>query len=362
MYEVRLRALRQGIAEHSCDAAISVHPATNQYYSGLLAEMFEISSAIIVTGKDAHLLTDSRYTEQAEAQVQAFEVSEVKGDKLTRAGERLTALGAKRALFDPDGLTVAEFEHLKMAFDGELVANGSVWSKGRLAKSPEEIAAIRAASDLAEGVMLDLVPALKQGTRERELAARFEYEFKARGAEGVSFDTIALFGPASSLPHGKPGDKTLEDGDIVLLDFGCRRSGYCSDLTRTYAFGSIPGAWFEEIYALTLQAQLAALAAIKPGVLGREVDQVARDIIRDGGYGDYFGHGLGHGVGIEIHEAPRLNPESATVLQPGMVVTVEPGIYLPGKGGVRIEDLVVVTDDGCEVMTQSSKELKVLSA
>ena len=277
-----------------------------------------------------------------------------------RAGEKLSALKVGKAAYNPAGLTVAEFNELQRAFDGELVADSRIGVEGRLRKSPGEVDTIRAASELAEGVMLELLPTLKAGMLERELAAAFEFEFKKRGAQGPSFDTIALFGAASSLPHGRPGEKPLESGDIVLLDFGCRRSGYCSDLTRTYVFDRIPAAWFEEIYALTLKAQLAALEALKPGVTGREVDAVARNIIQEGGYGDYFGHGLGHGVGVEIHEAPRLNPESDTVLEPGMVVTVEPGIYLPGKGGVRIEDLVVVTDDGCDILTQSSKALKVL--
>ena len=157
-----------------------------------------------------------------------------------------------------------------------------------------------------------------------------------------------------------PGKTGLQAGDIVLIDMGCVLDGYCSDLTRTFVFGTIPGAWFEEIYAVTLSAQLAALELIRPGVCCRDVDTVARDIIRDAGFGDHFGHGLGHGVGLEIHESPRLNAESETVLEAGMVVTVEPGIYLPGRGGVRIEDQVVVTDTGHERFTISSKELQVL--
>jgi len=146
----------------------------------------------------------------------------------------------------------------------------------------------------------------------------------------------------------------------VLFDFGCILDGYCSDLTRSYAFGKIPGSWFESIYNLTLEAQLRAIDAIRPGVLGREVDAVARNIIKDGGHCDHFGHGLGHGVGIEIHEGPRLHPESETELRPGMVVTVEPGIYVPGQGGVRIEDVVVVTEDGCRVLSSAPKDLEVI--
>ena len=183
---------------------------------------------------------------------------------------------------------------------------------------------------------------------------------KKRGATGPSFDTIVLFGANSSLPHGVPGDALLKQGDIVLIDMGARLNGYCSDLTRTYVFGSIPGEWFEEIYALNLHAQRSALKAVRPGVTGREVEAVAREIMREGGLGDRFGHGLGHGVGIEVHEEPRLNTRSDSVLKAGMVVTVEPGIYLPGQGGVRIEDLVLVTESGCEVLTKLPKDLQVI--
>jgi len=188
-----------------------------------------------------------------------------------------------------------------------------------------------------------------------------EYEFKRRGAQGASFDTIALFGQKSSLPHGRPTDKPLERGDVVLIDFGCRKNGYCSDLTRTYVYGTIPGAWFEEVYDLTLTAQKLALEAVRPGMSCRELDAVARDLITEAGHGKHFGHGLGHGVGLEIHEAPRLNPESATVLEAGMVITIEPGVYLPGKGGIRIEDLVLVTKDGGELLSGSPKELRILA-
>ena len=229
-----------------------------------------------------------------------------------------------------------------------------------MVKDASEIELLRCATDLAEGVLHDLLPELTEGILERELAAQFVYEFKRRGASGPSFDPMALFGSHSSLPHGMPGDRALKSGDIVLLDFGCVLNGYCSDLTRTFAFGRIPPGWFEEIYAVTLEAQLTALEAVKPGVPCSDVDAVARDIIRDAGYGDYFGHGLGHGVGLEVHESPRLNMQSQAVLEPGMAVTVEPGIYLPGKGGVRIEDLVIVTGDGCDILTRTPKDLKVL--
>lgn len=356
-----IERLRERLAHSESEAFVSVSPPSNQYLSGLLTGFLEISSGIVVSASEAHFMCDFRYTEQAQDQVSGFEISQIKGDLLARCGERLSDMNIATAAYDPTGFTVDEMDRLTAKYDGTLIPDKDLIRSLRCRKSAEEVAAIRHASLLAEGVMTDIVPTLKPGITERELASQFEYEFKRRGATGVSFDTIALFGPRSSLPHGEPGTKALTRGDVVLLDFGCRREGYCSDLTRTYAFGTMPGAWFEEIYELTLTAQVNALEAVRPGACCRDVDAVARNIITEGGYGDYFGHGLGHGVGIEIHEPPRLNTECEITLREGMVVTVEPGIYLPGRGGVRIEDLVVVTADGCDVLTQSPKELKVLA-
>ncbi len=358
----RLDGLREAYTRLGCDAFFSVSPPNNQYLTGFQAGFEEISSILIVTGSEALFLTDSRYTEQAGEQVSGCEVIQVKGDQILRCAERLSELGVKKAAYDPTTLTVDEMNRVKGGYKGEAVADKTLLSAMRVIKAPEEIAAVRAASELAEGVLADLVPTLEEGLMERELAAQFEYEFKKRGASGASFDTIALFGPRSSLPHGEPGDTPLKAGDVVLLDFGCRYGGYCSDLTRTYGFGTIPGAWFEEVYSLVLAAQMIALEAVRAGATCREVDATARNLITEGGYGANFGHGLGHGVGIEIHEAPRLNTESEVVLKEGMIVTVEPGIYLPGQGGVRIEDLIVVTRDGCELLSSAPKELKVLTS
>ena len=354
----RIKALRARIKEAECDAFVSLAPPVNQYLTGFTGS----TSAVVVTKREAHFLCDFRYTEQAGIQVRdPFEVQEVKGSLATRTGERLSALGAKRAAFEPDRLTVAAHEALANAFSGELAAKDLV-SALRQVKDPDEIERIRAASALAEGVLADIVESLETGVTEAEVAARFEYEFRRRGASGASFDTIALFGPRSSLPHGEPAETALSPGDIVLFDFGCRLGGYCSDLTRTYAYGTIPPSWFEEIYDLVLTAQRIALEAVRPGIPCRELDAVARNLISEAGHAAHFGHGLGHGVGIEIHEGPRLNAESDAVLQAGMIVTIEPGVYLPGKGGVRIEDLVAVTKEGCDILSTAPKELRILPA
>lgn len=351
----RIGALRAALAEADLDGLFSLSPPANQYFSGFTGT----TSAVLVSAREAVFLCDFRYTEQAARQVRGFETHEVQGAFETRCGEWLDRLGIRRAGFDPHALTVAQRDAVAKAAKASLESTDIV-QRLRQVKDAEEIAALREASTLGEGVLFDLVERLRPGMREREAAAFVEHAFKERGAQGPSFDTIALFGPRSSLPHGMPGDKPLERGDAVLFDFGCRLGGYCSDLTRTFAFGTIPGAWFEEIYDLTLTAQRIALEAIRPGIPCREVDAIARDLIRDAGYGAHFGHGLGHGVGLEIHESPRLNMHSEAVLEAGMVVTVEPGVYLPGKGGVRIEDLVVVTEDGCDILTNAPKALRVL--
>lgn len=352
----RLKALRARLSEAGCDAFLSFAPPTNQYLAGFTGT----TSVIIVTPLEAQFLCDFRYTEQAAVEVQGYAIEEMSGNLQMRAAERLGALGVATVAIEPGYMTISELNAIKSSFWGALKPVPDVISALRVVKSPDEIARIRAAGELAEGVLSDLVESLAPGVTERELAAQFEYEFKARGARGPSFDTIALFGARSSLPHGQPGERALQSGDIVLVDFGCRRDGYCSDLTRTYAFGTIPGAWFEEIYELTLTAQRMALEAVRPGLACKDLDAVARSLIADAGHGKHFGHGLGHGVGIEIHEGPRLNPESQAVLEPGMIVTIEPGIYLPGRGGVRIEDLVVVTKDGCENLSAAPKELRIL--
>ena len=352
----RTQAVRRALARAECAAFFSLARSANQYLTGFLGS----TSGVIVTETEALFLCDFRYVEQAARQVQGYEVQEVRGNLTVRLGERLRDVAAASAAFEPACVTVDEFQTVEKTFQRTLKLVPGIVGDLRRVKSEEEIEKIRAASRLAEGVLSDLLETVGPGLTERELAARFEYEFKKRGASGASFDPVVLFGARSSLPHGEPGDKALAPGDIVLLDLGCRMAGYCSDLTRTYVYGTIPGAWFEEIYDLTLAAQKVALEAVRPGIGCREVDAAARDLISEAGHGEHFGHGVGHGVGIEIHEAPRLNPGSETVLEAGMVITIEPGVYVAERGGVRIEDLVVVTADGCAILTSAPKELKVL--
>ena len=352
-----IKQIRGILADNQCDAFFSMDPPTNQYLTGFNGT----TSGVIITDTDALFLCDFRYTEQAADQVKNCTIEEIAGSFTKRMGDYLKELGATKAAFHANIITVADHGKLQEAFTGSLVPLEGAAADLRMVKSPDEIERRREASALAEGVLADLLEDLDAATTESDLAARFVYEFQRRGATGPSFPPIVLFGARSSLPHGQPSDRVLEKGDIILLDFGCVLDGYCSDLTRTYVFGNIPGKWFEDLYHLILTAEQCALEAARPGMTGRDLDAAARNLIEEAGHGDHFGHGLGHGVGIEIHESPRLNRESDTVLEPGMVITIEPGVYLPGRGGVRIEDLAVITKDGCEVLSSTPTELRILS-
>ena len=231
----------------------------------------------------------------------------------------------------------------------------------REVKTEDEIVRLARAEQIGDEAFTEIVKFIrenrKDGLTEQRVALQLEYEMRLRGAEGTSFDTIAASGKNSSLPHAMPQPKVLEEGDFLTMDFGCMYQGYCSDMTRTIHIGSQVDAEQQKVYDTVLRAQLAALAAIKPGMVCSDVDKVARDMIAEAGYGAYFGHGLGHSVGLFSHEEPRFSMKCDAVLKPGVVITVEPGIYLPGKFGVRIEDMIVVTEDGCRNLASSPKEL-----
>ena len=358
MNKTALNGLRDMLLEGGHAAYVSFAPPLNQYLTGFRGT----TSGVIVTDSEALFLCDFRYAEQAEVQVDsAFTIERIGSEGMTKAvARRLNALKLSNAAFEPQYMTYAEFQALDREFGGKLKPVSQLVSALRTRKTSEEVERIRTALRLSERVLEEILEELEPGITEREVAARFEYAFKQRGASGASFPTIALFGSRSSLPHGEPGDRALQMGDVVLFDFGCRLDGYCSDLTRTYVFGTIPGAWLEDIYALTHTAQQRAIEAVRAGISCQDLDAVARSLIAEAGHGDHFGHGLGHGVGIEIHEAPRVGIHSDTTLEPGMVITIEPGVYLPGQGGVRIEDVVVVEDEGCTVLSSAPKEFRIL--
>ena len=344
------------MSHHDCDAFFSVDPIDNAYLTGF----FGTTSALLLTASSTLFLCDFRYSEQALAQVDVAEVLECKGNLDVRLAEQMAQLQLQRIAFEPETLSVARYETICSQCGGMLVSAAGICRNLRIRKDVLEVERLAAAQSLAEEALEATVKELRAGVTECSIAARLEYEFRLRGAQAASFDTIVLFGERSSLPHGKPGDRRLTAGDVVLIDCGCILDGYCSDLTRTFIFGRIPGDWFSEIYEITRVAQKKALLAARAGVSAREVDAAARGTISAADFGDNFGHGTGHGVGLEVHEAPRLNAGSEAVLETGMAVTVEPGIYLPGRGGVRIEDLIVITADGNRNLNHLSKELRTL--
>ena len=310
-------------------------------------------------------VTDFRYLTQAAAQVDASFERHSASTELLDALPRLLSpprLGRQglRVGFDDAHLSVKQHERLAGSLpEGvELVEAGGMVERMREVKAPGELQRIGAATALADAVLERALDGRLSGRSEREVALSLEYELRREGAQAPSFPSIVASGEHSALPHAEPRDVEIAPGVLVTIDMGAELDGYCSDCTRTVATGD-PGAEAREVYELVLRAQRAGLEAVGPGPTGRDVDAVAREVIEDAGHGEHFGHGLGHGVGLEVHEGPRLSRQRAgSALAPGNVVTVEPGVYLPGRFGVRIEDLVAVTEDGREVLTRLPKELR----
>jgi len=311
------------------------------------------SNAALLVEPDASatLFADFRYAEKARA-VEDVEFVETSRYLLSSPAE---ILSGRRIAFEEAHLTVAG--HRTLAEGGvELVPTSGFVEALRAVKDDVELAAIRRAAALSDEVFAALANEPFVGRTERELVWWIERSFREAGADGVSFPIVVAAGETAAAPHADPGEREIERGMLVTVDAGCVVDGYCSDCTRTFSTGELPDR-LADAYALCLEAQLAGLAAVRPGVAGRDADAASREPVAAAGLGWAYGHGLGHGVGIDVHEAPTLRPESKDVLEPGNVVTVEPGIYLPGEGGVRIEDLVLVTADGAERLTRFPKEL-----
>ncbi|MCG0239061.1 MAG: Xaa-Pro peptidase family protein [Firmicutes bacterium] len=355
----RLQRLRATLAEKGLDGLLVQKPENRRYLSGFTGS----AGVLLVTARGAHLLTDFRYTEQAAAQAPDFQIHRTgDGGYVETLVPLLQQEGVRRLGFESDYVTVdAHAAYQKALGDAgvELVPAAGLVERLRQIKDPEEVAAIRRAAAIADAAFQHILGYIRPGVTEREVALELEFFMKRQGASALAFDTIVASGPRSSLPHGVASDRVIGRGEFVTLDFGCVYQGYCSDMTRTVMVGE-PDEKQREIYEIVLTAQRLGVEAARPGITGRELDAVCRDYIAQRGYGEYFGHGTGHGVGLYIHEEPRVSQRGETVLEPGHVVTIEPGIYLPGWGGVRIEDLVVITETGAEVLSQSPKDLIIL--
>ena len=318
---------------------------------------------LVVTGEKAVFLTDSRYIEAAGNKIKTCdEILETKGMAKSLV-PAIKALGVKTLMLESERVTVSRYNEITALFDGiDVICDGDLdktISDIRMVKNRSEIDKIITAQRIAERAFDHILGFIEVGKTEKEIALELEYFMLKNGADGLSFETIAVSGKNSSLPHGVPSDKKIVSGDFITMDYGAITEFYHSDMTRTVAVGEVSSKQID-VYETVLEAQLRAIEEIKAGKICNAVDKVARDIISSKGYGEYFGHGLGHGVGIEIHEAPSLNPTCAAVLKKGNVVTVEPGIYLPGEFGVRIEDMGIVTENGFENFTKSEKKLIIL--
>ncbi|MGH2719162.1 MAG: M24 family metallopeptidase [Actinomycetota bacterium] len=317
------------------------------------------NGSLLVSRQRAWFLTDGRYREQAPGEVTGAEIEVYTlPDQLGAAlGKVSDELGAKRVGFEADHVAVTSAQRLSNQFPAaDLVPTSGIVEGLRRVKEPEELDRIRRAAELADDGVAYIIGKARPGVSERELAIDLESYMRRQGAEAVSFPSIVAAAERSAMPHAHPTSRPVEPGRFLLFDLGCIFEGYCSDLTRTIVVGSADER-HREIYTLVAAAQQAGLDALAAGRTGAEVDKAARDVIVAAGYGEEFGHSLGHGVGLDIHEAPTLRSTSADVLEPGHVVTIEPGVYLPGFGGVRIEDLTVVTAGGAEVLSRATKEL-----
>ncbi len=347
----RVEKLRKYLNDNGLDSAIVYKEENRRYLSG-----FTGSSGYVVITKDRKLfITDFRYVQQASKQCIGFEIVQHTDNRTLF--DILNSINISSLGFEEEFVTYAQYKELNDKLHNvKLIELNGIINDLRMIKSDDEIESIRKAAEIGDKTFEYICTILKPGITEKEISLEIEHFMKKSGASGTSFESIVASGKRSSLPHGVASDKVIEQGDFVTLDFGCIYSGYCSDMTRTVVIGKATDKQ-KEIYDIVLRAQEEALEHIKAGKSGVEVDKIARNIIEENGYGDYFGHGLGHGVGLEIHESPRLSPTSKHTLEANMVVTDEPGIYLPDFGGVRIEDLVVVTTDGCEVLSKSSKRL-----
>jgi Xaa-Pro aminopeptidase len=354
-HAARLARLGERLEGLGVDALLITHLTNVRYLTGYTGS----NGAVVARRDGAVFLTDFRYLERVEPLREFIEVRQANQDLIGFIAGRWAELAPSAATVGFEAAHVSVSRHAALAGAAgavELVATNGVVEELRLVKDDGEIELIRRAAAMLEPIYATLVEEGLIGRSEFDVAWRIHQLVREQGGDEVSFDPIVASGEAGALPHAEPRRVAIEAGGMVTIDLGAKLDGYCSDCTRTFALGAPPPE-LEEVYQLVLQAQQAGLAAVRPGVAGVDADALVRRIIAEAGHGDHFQHGTGHGVGLDIHEDPRLSTTSTATLEPGMIVTVEPGVYLPGVGGVRIEDLVVVTADGCQPLTGYPKQL-----
>lgn len=351
--EYRLSLIQQKMKETDTEAFLVHHGINRRYLSGFTGT----SGILFILPEQAFFLTDFRYLEQAKEQAPHFQLIDATNGWWDEVAKLCGKHRVKKLRFEADYLSFSQYTALQEALSNVALEPTTGWiEKLRQKKDANELALIRKAAEIADHAFEKILQVLRPGLTEREISLRLEMMMREMGASSSSFEMIVASGKRSALPHGVASEKLLKKGDLVTLDFGAIYEGYCSDLTRTVVLGK-PSSQQKEIYDIVLEAGKRTIAALHAGMSGKQADAIARDYITEHGYGEAFGHSTGHGIGLEIHEHPRLSKNSEDILEPDMVVTVEPGIYLPEIGGVRIEDDVRITEHGCEVLTHSPKEL-----
>ncbi len=356
MLKNRRSRLKLFFEEYSLNAVLFTDLRNIRYLCG-----FSGTDGVLLVSQDrAWFLCDSRYTAQAAEEVQNAEIRECAPIRIDTVAALAQEYGLGRIGFEAAHTTVAAFRRMSEKLTGvELVELGSNLDEIRICKDAAELEQLSSVATLSSLSLTAVLENIKPGVREVDIALALELEMRRRGAEGKAFDFIVASGERGAMPHGRASDKIIQSGDLVTIDFGALKDGYHSDETVTVACGE-PSVRAREIHSIVRAAHDLGIESVRPGISCKDLDEVARAYIRDKGYGDCFGHGLGHGIGLEIHEMPTVSPRSTAVLEEGMVITIEPGIYIQGFGGVRIEDTVVVTGDGCRVLTSADKQLLVL--
>ncbi|CDO01919.1 putative peptidase [Oceanobacillus picturae] len=348
----KLTKLRELLEKNELDAILITSSINRRYVSGFTGT----AGVALISKEHARFITDFRYTAQATEQATEFQVVEHKQLIEQEIRDQLKEMGIKHLGFEKDHVTFAQYENYKKVFDIDMKPVSGLVEEMRLIKTADELAVMKKAAKIADDAFVHIQSFIKPGVKEIDVSNELEFFMRKQGAISSSFDIIVASGFRSALPHGVASNKEINSGELVTLDYGAWYEGYCSDITRTFAVGEISEE-LTTIYNTVLEAQLLGVAGVKPGITGKEADALTRDYITEKGYGDYFGHSTGHGLGLEVHEGPGLSFRSDKKLEAGMVVTVEPGIYIPEVGGCRIEDDIIVTETGNERLTHAPKEL-----
>ncbi|MBO8137311.1 MAG: aminopeptidase P family protein [Desulfotomaculum sp.] len=348
----RVVKLQQALDRYKIDAVLINRPENRRYLSGFTGT----SGILLIEKNSAYIFTDFRYVEQVKEQSPHFQLVQISNDFIQKLKNILLDLKIQSLGFEADFVTFENYDRMSRELSGvELIPVKNMVEELRIIKDPEELQLIQKAVDIADRAWSETLKYVKPGISELELSLKLEYTMRRLGAEGRAFDFIVASGKRGALPHGVASEKKLKDGELVTVDCGAVYKGYHSDMTRNFVLGQ-PAEMHKKIYNIVLEAQKAGIEAVRPGIYASEVDKAAREVIERYGYGENFGHGTGHGVGLAIHESPRVSYSEQVILKPGMVITIEPGIYLPGWGGIRIEDVVLVTENGYRILTKSPKE------